>query len=281
MRHIMPFLMPTANVSIVYFDQRIDVTRTLSYLEKRNAAPQARRMTLFHIMLCAAVRTLAQRPSLNRFVIGRRIYQRRQIELSFALKKQFTDDAPLTTVKLVFEPEDSLDVVSQRVREAVSAGRSSRPTTSERQMALATRLPRSILRLVVWCRRVLDYFNLLPAAAIRSDPLYASMFVANLGSLGLEPAYHHLYDCGTTPLFLTIGRVKKAPVVEQDSRLAVGDVVDLRISFDERVCDGLYCARSLDIFKAFVEDPELLEQPANLTPGSSSSSDAGSADQRG
>jgi hypothetical protein len=259
MRQMMPHLMPSRNGAVVYFDQHIDVTDTLAYLERRRT--EAPELNFFQIVLAGLVRTLALRPQMHRFVVGRRLYQRRRIELSFAVKKRFEDEAKLTMVKASFEATDTLDAVAERVRAAVGTGKGERSTTAEREMALVTRLPGFALRLVMALQRVLDSWNLLPASMIQSDPMYASMVVANLGSIGLDAAYHHLYEYGTVPVFAALGRIHKAAVVMPDGSIAARDRVTVRFSFDERIADGLYAARSLELFRELVEDPPRLEVP--------------------
>jgi len=261
LRHVMPHVMPTRSGSVVYFDQQLDLTRTQGYIAERNAGHDDKAINLFQIILCAVVRAIGQRPQLNRFVVGRRLYQRNHIELSFAVKKEMSDEGGLTTVKVRFEPADTLEIVGRRVREAVAVGRGREHTPTEKEMSFVTRLPRFLVRFLVWAQGVLDYFNLLPAAVIRNDPLHASVFLANLGSVGLEAAYHHLYDYGTVPLFATIGRVHKAPVVDEAGALAIREVVTVRYSYDERIADGFYAARSLELLKTFVEAPAQLEMP--------------------
>jgi len=112
-------------------------------------------------------------------------------------------------------------------------------------------------------QRVLDYFNLLPGSIIAADPLYASAILANLGSVGLDSAYHHLFEYGTAPIFVTMGRVKKAVVPGENDTAVVRDVVSLKYTFDERIADGLYCAKSLDLLKGFLEKPESLMESWN------------------
>jgi hypothetical protein len=125
-----------------------------------------------------------------------------------------------------------------------------------------TLFPRFIVRFVVAMQRVLDYWNLLPKSLIDTDPLYASVFLANLGSVGLDSAYHHLFEYGTTPIFAVVGRVKKAVVPGDGDVPVVREVVSLKYSFDERIADGLYCAKSLDILKRYLEEPETMLAPA-------------------
>lgn len=260
LRRLMPHLMPGRNESIVFFEQQFELTGTLAYLKRRAADPEGPHLTFFHVVLAALVRIFHERPQMNRFVVGRRLYQRKGIELSFAVKKKFHDEAPLTTVKITFEPTDTLEDVARRVEAAIGVGRGEAQTGTEKEMGFFTALPRSVLRFSMWLQGVLDYFNLLPGAMIRPDPLYASMFLANLGSVGIDAPFHHLYEYGTTPLFGTIGKIHKAPVVTPEGELAVRDVVKLRYSFDERIADGFYCARSLELFQRLVEAPEALER---------------------
>ena len=107
----------------------------------------------------------------------------------------------------------------------------------------------------MWVQRLLDGWNLLPSAMIKPDPLYSSVFLANLGSIGLEAPFHHLYEYGTTPLFAVIGRIHKEQWIDDDGAVDVRDTVIIRWTFDERICDGLYCARSLDLMKGFLAAP--------------------------
>ncbi len=253
LRVLMPHLMPTRNESVVYFDQQLVLDRTLPWAKERG-------VTLFTIVLASIVRAIGKRPRMNRFVVGRRTYQRRLVEVSFAVKKELSDEGKMTTVKVAFEPEDTLGRVDERVREAVGVGRGDRKTSSEKEMSVVTRLPRSVLRMALSLQRLLDYFNLLPSTMIANDPLYASIFVANLGSVGLDAAYHHLYEYGTVPLFAVLGRTHQAAVVE-DGELAVRTVAQMRYTFDERIADGYYAARTLELFKAYVEDPAQLDDP--------------------
>jgi hypothetical protein len=254
--------MPTRNEAVVYFEQQIEVAKAVAFLDKLNAGrPPERRATLFQLLLFATARTIALRPVLNRFVVGHRLYERRAIELSFAVKKDFSDGTNMTTVKVTIDPTSSLDAALERIDSCVREGRGPRRLRSEKEMDIITLLPRVLVRFVMWAQRVLDYFNLLPYSMIEPDPLYASVFLANLGSVGLESAYHHLFEYGTVPLFATMGRVKKAVVPGDGDLPVVRDVVSLKYTLDERIADGLYCARSLDLLKGFLENPDSLTEP--------------------
>lgn len=258
MRRMLPLLMPGRNEAVVLFEQIIDVTKTLAFIEERNRARPVK-VTLFQIVLAAMLRTFVERPDLNRFVVGGRLRRRAKIEFSFAVKRSMRDDAGLTTAKVSFEPDDDLDRVGERMYAQVREGKAGKKTTSDVEMDLITVLPTFLVRWLLALQRWLDERNLMPPSMIRADPLYASAVFANLGSVGLDSAYHHLFEYGTCPIFATVGKLKKGVVVGDDGAPVVRDVVSIKFSFDERITDGYYCARSLDLFQRYLEDPRLLD----------------------
>ena len=261
-RHMLPFLMPTRTESAVYFEQRLDVTDALAWLDARAGGENP--PTFYHVFLLALARTLALRPQLNRFVVGRRLYQRRKLEISFVVKKSFDDRATMTAVKVVFDPRDTLESAGARIAAQIGVGRGEAKTATEKEMGIVTKLPRLVLQGSMRLQRVLDYFNLWPAAAIENDPMYASAFVANLGSVGLDSAYHHLFEYGTCPLFVTLGKIEDENRLASDGSVEARKVVSLKYSFDERIADGFYCARSLELIRDFVENPAKLEEAPEL-----------------
>jgi len=260
-RMMMPYLMRGRNEAAVYFTQELDLTKTLKYIEEQNEGLEEKKVSFLQIYLCAIARTLGIRQQLNRFVVGSRLYQRNNIEISFAVKKRFEDSARITTVKISFSPDETLDSLEEKLKGAIQVGRGDKKTGSEVEVGLLMYLPRFVLKGVMWLQRTLDYFNILPYFMIKDDPLYASMFIANLGSIGLDAPYHHLFEYGTIPLFAVIGRIQKTPKFHEDGSFELRDTVKVKYTYDERIADGFYCASSLDILKELIENPEQLETP--------------------
>jgi hypothetical protein len=260
-----PYLMRSRNESIVYHGERLRLGRTLAWLEKANAAG-TRKVSLFYVVLAACVRTLALRPEVNRFVVGRRIYQRRSIDLSFVVKRELSEEASETTVKITFDPRSTIADVVERVSSVVQAAKNSWTSRDEIAAGIVTRLPRSMIRMVTGAVRTLDYFGLLPASYIRGDTLYTSAFLANLGSIGAEAVFHHLYEWGNAPVFLTVGRRKKEVVINERDELEVAEVMDLKFSLDERISDGVYFRATIELLSDLIENPEKLEAPPDSLP---------------
>lgn len=254
-RAIMPHLMPGRTESFVLHEMTVDLSRTLRFLAEFNAARgEAPKATLFHLVLHGLARTLHRKPGLNRFVIGRRFYQRRGVWLSFAAKKSFDEKAPLLTVKQSFAEGARLGDVAAQVAGAVGEGRTGPERPVDTEARLLTALPVFLLRFIIWAGRALDRWNLMPRAMIATDPMYCSCFVANLGSVGIDRTYHHLFEWGTAHLFCVVGTVKKHVFIEGDTPV-VRDAVQLFFTFDERANDGFYCMRALESLRAFLEDP--------------------------
>lgn len=259
-RKIFPFLMRTRTESAVYFTKRLPVASTLAWLERTNAG-RDRKLSLFYVILAAAVRTLALRPEINRFVAGRRIYQRRTIDLSFVVKRELTEESSEITLKLTFDPRATIEEVARRVQEAVGTARTSETSFDEKLTNFVTSLPRPVVRLAVAFLRFLDYHGRLPASFLKDDSLHASAFLANLGSIGLDAAFHHLYEWGNASVFVVVGKVKREPVVNDRGGVEAAEVVDLDFTGDERITDGVYLAKTMDLFVDLIRDPARLESP--------------------
>jgi hypothetical protein len=259
-RRIMPYLMRSKAESLVLHEVVYDLSRARPWLKAYNHS-HADRATLFHLFAYACTRALHLRTGLNRFVSGGRIYQRNEVSFAFAAKQEMSDAAPFVTVKLVAARDDPFPEFVRRMTAAVERGRAG-SRGIDREVSLVMRLPGPVIRLAVWLARTLDAWNLLPAFFTRDDPMFASVFLANLGSAGLSDAYHHLYEYGTTAIFGALGAAKRTPFVEHGTIVA-REGVGVRFTFDERINDGFYAARSLAIARRIVEDPERwLGEPA-------------------
>jgi hypothetical protein len=256
-RRMVPQLMPTRSESVVFQEQLLDLSQTLPFIERWNAE-RKERLTLFHLVAAALGRALHERPGINRFASGGHLYQRRGVFLSFAAKRQFADDAPLVTIKLPMPASETLDATVRRIHESVSEGRGDRERAVDKEVRLLVKLPGVVLGFLVWLAKWLDRRNLLPSAFTRNDPMFASLFVANLGSVGIDRVWHHLYEYGTVSLFAALGKIDKRVLVVDGHRPEVRDTVTLRYTFDERIHDGFYCSAALDLVRKYVEDPTRL-----------------------
>ncbi|MEI6224175.1 MAG: 2-oxo acid dehydrogenase subunit E2 [Deltaproteobacteria bacterium] len=253
-RGIVPYLMRRRNESAVYHEAFYDVGRARAWLRVYNRS-HADRATLFHLVLYASARALHLRPGLNRFTSGGRVYQRREVAIAFAAKKEMKDPAPFATVKLRFGAEESFGETVRRLAESVDEGRFAPSRRIDQEAAVLMRLPGFLVSGLTALAAGLDRWNLLPGFLMRDDPFFSSLFLANLGSVGLSDTFHHLYEYGTVSIFGVVGKVRPT-VVPARGGTEVRELLSVRWTLDERVNDGFYAARSLSIAQDVIEDPE-------------------------
>lgn len=258
-RRIMPFVMPSRTESAVLCRQQILAAPAQEFLARVNAnRPADRPASLFHMLLRAVALAIHDRPRANRFVAGGRYWQRRGVWLAFSGKRGMTDDAPIYTAKRLFTKEETFEEMLDSIWETQLVGRSGKESSTDKEISLLLKMPPFVLKRFVRAGRWLNELGLFPKAMIDNDPLFASAFVANLGSVGIDACYHHNYDYGTIPIFLTMGRLKKVPVVNEAGLIVAAEVFDLKWTYDERTEDGFYIARGLDAVHYRLEHPELL-----------------------
>ena len=262
---ILPYLVPKRTDASIFFEQELDVSRTLEYIRGVNAErPGA--LSFFQVFLCAAARTIALRPKLNRFVSGYRYYQRNEILLGLVAKRQLTDEGQEFVVTLPMRPDETLSTLPPRVKDQLALVRQGTGGTSDDANVLLTKLPPLLLRAAVRAIVGLDNQNLLPESFIKSLPFWATAFITNVGSVGIDAPFHHHFNLGTCGLVLALGKIRKVPVLTEHGTVEQRDVVKVTFTFDSRIVDGIYCARAVDLFREFVEHPERLEDPPELTP---------------
>ncbi len=250
---IFPFIMKGRNDSIAYYPVTIEAERLLEHIEAVKGTPD--QITLFEAVMLALVRILRERPTLNRYIIGRRLYQRHDVVLSFIARRQFTEDSSETNVLVTVRPQDDAATVLSKLRGEIRTAKSGEQKEDEGLIDAFLKLPRGLLQVAVNALNAWDFYVDTPGFLRGIDPLRCSAYVANLGSVGLGAAYHHLFEWGTCSLFVTIGKVLPTVVVGDDGQPAVRRVMELRIALDERIADGYYDARALELFDTYLNDP--------------------------
>lgn len=255
-RQIMPFIMRSRAESNVLFEQHLDAERGLAFIQRWNEAHPDKRISFLHLLTHALVQTLHEWPKLNRFTMGGRHYQRKGIWISYSGKKAFTHDAPVVAFKQEMKADASFAARVDQLSGAVKEGKSDKESSVDKELKIFLRVPAFLLRLGVKLLFWLDSWNLLPHFFFRDDPLYSSAFIANLGSIKLDAGFHHLFEYGNIPVFVVIGKHGPAPYVKPDGTLGVRQEIILRWNYDERVEDGLYCARALDALRERLESPD-------------------------
>lgn len=251
-RQLMQYIMPTRNESIVYFDEYINAEKLLAYCAEAKEKFSA---DFTHCLIGAASIALLANPAMNRFVVGRRLYQRKGHHITFSMKRKKQDaKAKLSVVKMDIRAEQNFKILVQEIEAKINVERSDKKTYADKEFQMFSLIPRPVLRLFVALFKALDYYNMLPYEFIRNDGLYTSIVFTNLGSVGMGAAYHHLYEWGTCPLFLAAGPIQERPVW-QDNAFVPQKILHIRFAYDERIDDGLTAGQGIATFKKILENP--------------------------
>lgn len=265
MHGFMPYLYPNRADCEAFIQKSVDLSALNRFLEEKNRdLDKAHRYTVFHCVACAAVKTLTLRPKMNYFVKGHRLYARNDISVAFTIKKRFEDEAHEALAFKKFGPETTLDSFHEELmKEIFECRREDKLDNSTDMMGVMMKLPRFILRPLAWIFHQLDYYGRMPYDLIKADPNHASIFLTNLGSIKLKAGYHHLNNWGTNSLFIIVGEKHLEPLFSADGSYEMHEMLPIGLTLDERIADGYYYAKSVKLFKHLLENPQLLDRPAN------------------
>lgn len=264
MHRLMPHMIPGRTANEAVMSETVDLTAIEKFLEQKNADNPEFKYTFFHVIIAAAAKMCLLRPRLNRFYSGHRLYQRKDIIMTFTVKKKFADDSPEALARIVCEQSgvSPIEDIHEKVKKFVySVRKENKQDGATDIMDVLVKMPRWLLKVVVSVLRWLEYHGHYPKAIMNEDPYYSSCFASNLGSIKMNAQYHHLAEWGTNSFFMIIGEKHLAPIYNPDGSYEMHDVLDIGMTIDERIADGYYFSSSLKVFRELMAHPELLELP--------------------
>ena len=263
MNRLMPYIMKKRSDAQNTFADKIEISKA-DVLCRKKVLEGKTNFSFLHILLAAYLRVITQRPAVNRFVSGQKIYARNEIVFVMTIKKEMSLSAPDTVIKVKFSPDDTLDEVYEKFNVVATNAIESldKQTSFDKLIKLFNYIPGFVLRFIVWVVEKLDYIGWLPKGFMDLLPFYGSMIVTSMGSLGINPIYHHIYDFGNLPVFLSYGRKRTVFEYDKTGTLNKKRYIDLKAVTDERICDGYYFASAFKYFKKLVESPDILETRA-------------------
>ncbi len=257
---VVPFIMRDRNDSEVLFDAEVDVSRIDDIIHDRRA--NGENIAFLDYFLAALVRTISQYPRINRFIAGRRLFARDSIDVSMVVKKDLNINTEETPVKFTFSPDATVDDISSQIRDIIlsNKGGNEIKNDADRFMNIVNRLPRFLFSFAIWFFRITDFYGIMPKAIHKLSPFHSGIFVTNMGSIGADPIYHHIYNFGTVSVFIAIGVRRKQRVINKDGKIVERKMLKLRFVADERIADGFYLSTSLKYFTGLLARPDVLSQ---------------------
>lgn len=256
-----PFIMKQRSDALCYFSDKLEVTEIDRWLRKQRSEGY-KGMGILHLFIATYIRTVSAFPGINRFVSGQRIYARNNIEIVMTIKQSLTVDAEETTIKVKFEPSDTIFDVYRKMNEAVDEVKANDgPNDTDKLAEAFSKLPRILINFLILIIKILDYFGWLPQALLDASPFHGSVVITDLGSIGIPPVFHHIYNFGNLPLFIALGMKYHTVELNQDANPVERKYIDFNVTTDERITDGFYMAKAFKQIKHILRNPEMLESP--------------------
>ncbi len=247
----------------VYMNRKIDVTNLVKYMQEKKKGNSD--LTYFHAFSIAIAKVIYNRPKLNRYIINHKCYERHDVILTFTAKVDYSDNAKEVMSLIKVDPNDNIYSMSDKIKKKVEKFRKNKEqNSSDDSLDALDKLPGWMLKFIVApVVKFMDRHDLLPKS-LNDDLLYNStVILSNLGSIKCGAIYHHLTNFGTNGILVTIGNIHKEPVVMDDGKIEVRDIVEFGINLDERVADGVYFSKAINLLDYILRNPELLEDHAD------------------
>lgn len=257
---ITSYIMKTRVGSQNMIADKLKIDNVDKYIKEKQAEGY-KNISYMHVLIAAYIRTVSQRPALNRFIRGQRIYTRRNVEISLSIKKQMNLESPDTVVKVILPPDATAVDVYEKLNQVVTDYRDNPGGDFDNTAKVLSYIPGLVLKFSIWFLNLLDYFGLLPSFLTGVSPFHCSFFITSMGSLGIPAIYHHLYDFGTCPVFCSFGTKKREYSLSDDGTVHKDKYIDVTFVLDERICDGYYYASSLKMIKSLIKNPWQLDVP--------------------
>jgi len=262
---VIPYIMTNRVGSQNFIRDSVDIERLEKYMKEKQMEGMTN-ISMMHIMIAAYVRLVSQRPALNRFIRGQRVWTRRNVEVSLNIKREMTLESPDTVVKVTLPPDATLKDVYEALNDKIVSYRANPGGDFDKVAKLLTYMPGLVFKTFVGLIRFLDYFGLAPKLIREVSPFHCSYFITSMGSLGIPPIYHHLYDFGTCPVFFSFGAKRRAYEVDMDGVVKKKQYMDFTFVTDERICDGFYFASALKLLKNICRNPWQLDEVPTVIP---------------
>lgn len=255
-----PYLMPMRCDAQVMLGLKLDYEKLARYIVAQGN--EGHRLTFMELLIATYVRVASEIPEINRFISNKRMYARTQLTVSFVVLKDTSvpDAIEENTVKCYFDPRDTIYDVAERVKDAIEKNKKEEADNSTMKVAKLLLNP-VLANIIVALARFLDRYGIMPKYILDASPFHTSLFVTNMASIGMPAVNHHIYNFGTTSIFVSIGNVERTVQMGPDGKAVRKRLLPIGLTADERICAGAMYARMVNRMNHYMNNPELLEEP--------------------
>ncbi len=259
---VVPHIMVNRNDSLNFIEITVPLAPMQKYLnEKRKEGVVLSHLAL---VLAAYTRIVGEFPLLNRFIVNKKIYARNELAVGMVVLKAGADNGTMSKVK--FDPADTVFEVNEKINAYIDTNREAGDNNKTDKLVSALLSVPGLLTVGVAIFKWLDKHGLLPYSIVDASPFHTSMSITNLASIRTNHIFHHIYNFGTTSVFLAMGNTIDVPYKNAEGVVDLEKHIPFGCVMDERICSGLYYAKAFRKFRKYLENPRLLEEkPENVT----------------
>ena len=210
------------------------------------------------VVMAAYIRTVAEYPFLNRFVVNRTLYARNEVAVGMVVLKPGETEGTMN--KMYFKPDMTIYQIQEVLDEYINTNRGTGETNSTDKIINTLLSIPGLARVGVSILKWMDWHGLLPKAIINASHFHCSMTITNLASIGTNYIFHHVYNFGTTSMVMAMGNTRE-DAVRRHGEIVFEKVIPIGLVMDERIAEGVQFAMACRKLQSILQDPSILEQP--------------------
>ena len=236
---LMPYIMKKRSDSQNFFTEKLDITEAEKFCRQQIRAGK-KNFSILHVIVASYIRVVSQRPAINRFVSGQKIYARNNIEVLMTIKKKMALDGEEASIKVKFEPTDTIYDVYDKFNQAIENNKGEAEVNNTAKMAnILNHTPNWLIRVFIKFLNFLDYHGWLPKFILELSPFHGSMIITSMGSLGIRPIYHHIYDFGNLPVFVAYGAKQHGVKMDDNGEIKNYRYIEMKVYYQGDLICGL------------------------------------------
>ncbi len=253
---VVPYIMDKRNDAMNMITVDVPVEPIQNYINAKRK--DGIRINHMSVIMAAYLRTVHEYPLLNNFIVNKKIYKHKDFKVAMVvLKNLATQEETMSKVK--FELDDDIFEVNRKMTEYVEENKKTTTVNNtDKMIKFLVSLP-GLLLVGVSLFKLLDRYGLLPKFIVDLSPFHSSLTLTNLASIRTNHIYHHIYNFGTTSVFIAMGKNREV-AKRKNGEIVFEKCMPLGVVMDERICSGIYFAAAFRKFSAYLENPTLLEQ---------------------
>lgn len=244
----------------LYGSMEIDVTDTEKYIWSQRKA--GNKITMTSVVVSAVAQTLAyDTPEVNCFIRRGRIIPRDYVDVMVPVLLRGGE--AMSSVKIKAAHKKTILEIAMVLRRKALNARQGEEEDSMESKNILSKIPWPFRKWVYLLIRFIIYGLGIQIKSLGiSEHAFGSIWVTNVGTLGLTNSLPALMPAAKLPCVITMGKMEKRPIVI-NNKVEIRMILPGGAVFDHRIVDGVQIGKFVRGTIKRIQKPELLEQLEN------------------